>query len=507
MKFSTKSKNLEVLCNLNLKKSHIPEFISVKVQDWNRNNKIIKKIKKDLNDRISIRSSFFLEDKKNSSMAGEFDSFTNIKNCEKNIVYYANNLINQYKYKSVLKKHYLQSEILFQNYVGNSSISGVVTNKCLKDGTDYYVVNYDDQTQNTHSVTSGNEKGARVLNVFKKNISGIRSLKFKKIISAVREIESKFPKLPLDIEFALDDNNLVNIFQIRPISTSKNWRKISEKIIHKNLNINRKKFNNIFKNNIKYGNLPIFGLMPDWNPVEIIGYQPNQLSYSIYKKIITDKSWSIARKNMGYKNVNKPLMYNFAGKPYIDTRLSLNSMIPNTLNKYLTKKLVSYWSSELIKKPYLHDKIEFEITDGSFDASILKKIKKNYSFLSLKEQYHYTNLLKKFTNNLIKNFHLDFNNLDKKLYSLENERLNFIKSYLNNKNNLKKNNILKFITKLKNFGTVPFAIYARHAFIAKKLIRSLVNEKIISDKTYSKLLNSVGTITIISDYLKKSIIS
>ena len=73
MKFSTKSKNLEILSNLNLKKSHIPEFISVKVQDWNRNNKIIKKIKKDLNDRISIRSSFFLEDKKNSSMAGEFE--------------------------------------------------------------------------------------------------------------------------------------------------------------------------------------------------------------------------------------------------------------------------------------------------------------------------------------------------------------------------------------------------------------------------------------------------
>ena len=40
----------------------------------------------------------------------------------------------------------------------------------------------------------------------------------------------------------------------------------------------------------------------------------------------------------------------------------------------------------------------------------------------------------------------------------------------------------------------------RHAFIAKKLIGSLVNEKIISNKTYSKLLNSVGTIT--NDYIK-----
>ncbi len=500
MQFSTKSKNLEILRNLNLKKSSIPEFISVKVYEWSENSQAFKNLKRKLKDRITIRSSFFLEDNKYSSMAGEFDSFTNIKNNKKNISYYANNLINQYKKKSVLKKHYLQSEILFQNYIGNSSISGVVTNRCLKDGTDYYVINYDDETKNTYSVTSGNEKGSRVLNVFKKNVTGIRSLKFKKIISAVREIESKFPKLALDIEFALDDKNLVNIFQIRPLSTSKNWKKVSEKIIYKNLNLNKKKFNKIMENNIKFGNLPIFGLMPDWNPVEIIGYQPNQLSYSIYKKIITDKSWSIARKNMGYKNVNKPLMYNFAGKPYIDTRLSFNSMIPNTINKYLTKKLVSYWSSELIKKPYLHDKIEFEITDGSFDASILKKVKKNYLFLSAKEQYDYINLLKKFTNKLIKNFKLDYNRLDKNLDHLENERLRFINSYLHNKNNLNKENILRFISKLKNFGTVPFAIYARHAFIAKKLVRSLVNEKIISDKTYSKLLNSVGTIT--NEYIK-----
>ena len=104
----------------------------------------------------------------------------------------------------------------------------------------------------------------------------------------------------------------------------------------------------------------------------------------------------------------------------------------------MTKKLVSYWSATLIKKPYLHDKVEFEITDGSFDASILKKVKKNYLFLSAKEQYDYINLLKKFTNKLIKNFKLDYNRLDKNLHHLENERLRFINSYLNNKNNLKK---------------------------------------------------------------------
>ena len=67
----------------------------------------------------------------------------------------------------------------------------------------------------------------------------------------------------------------------------------------------------INKINKRYGNLPIFGLMPDWNPAEMIGYQPNDLSYSIYKEIITDNAWSTARKEMGYKKVSRPLMYKF----------------------------------------------------------------------------------------------------------------------------------------------------------------------------------------------------
>ena len=83
MKLSTKSKNLEILRSLNLKKSYIPNFISIKVNEWSKNYEILKNVKSKLNDRLSIRSSFYLEDNKNSSMAGEFDSFLDIKNNKK----------------------------------------------------------------------------------------------------------------------------------------------------------------------------------------------------------------------------------------------------------------------------------------------------------------------------------------------------------------------------------------------------------------------------------------
>ena len=65
--------------------------------------------------------------------------------------------------------------------------------------------------------------------------------------------------------------------------------------------------------------------MPDWNPAEIIGFQPNLFSYSLYKYLVTDEIWAKSREDMGYKKLFKPkLMYSFSGKPYIDLRMSFN---------------------------------------------------------------------------------------------------------------------------------------------------------------------------------------
>ncbi len=389
----------------------------------------------------------------------------------------------------------MKSEILYQNFINNSILSGVVTNRCLKDGTEYYVINYDDTSNKTNTVTSGGKKSSRVLNIFKKNSNNVRSPKFRKIIESVKEIESKISGVPIDIEFAVDKNKKVNIFQIRPLSTLKNWKNFSNRKFRSSLKSNQNKFLKILKENKKYGNDPIFGLMPDWNPAEMIGYQPNMLSYSIYKEIITDNSWSLARAKMGYKYVNKPLMYSFSGKPFIDTRLSFNSLIPQNVNNIITKKLMNYWSNLLKDKPYLHDKIEFQIIDGSFDPQTKTKIFKEYNFLNHKEKNEYIRVLKEFTENKIINHKIDFLQLDKKLVKLEEERIKFVGSFLKSQSNLNKKKIFKFVNKIKDFGIIPFSIYARHAFIAKKFLNSLRLKKIISNKLHSKLLSSVGSIT------------
>ena len=45
--------------------------------------------------------------------------------------------------------------------------------------------------------------------------------------------------------------------------------------------------------------------MPDWNPAEIIGFKPSNLSLSLYQKLITQKNWAKQRYEFGYKKINK----------------------------------------------------------------------------------------------------------------------------------------------------------------------------------------------------------
>ena len=96
----------------------------------------------------------------------------------------------------------------------NSKLSGVLTNYCIKDGSFYYVINYDDVSGSTDSVTSGSKTGERVINIFRDEVSGIRSKKLRKVIESTKEIENKIGIRPIDLEFAIDKNENVNIFKL-----------------------------------------------------------------------------------------------------------------------------------------------------------------------------------------------------------------------------------------------------------------------------------------------------
>ena len=95
--FLNKAQNLKNLSKFDINNVEIPKFLYFNVSEWKKDkDQLVKQIKKKLQNRICIRSSYYSEDSSKSSLAGKFDSFINIKNDKKSIVYAVENLIRQY---------------------------------------------------------------------------------------------------------------------------------------------------------------------------------------------------------------------------------------------------------------------------------------------------------------------------------------------------------------------------------------------------------------------------
>ena len=238
------------------------------------------------------------------------------------------------------------------------------------------------------------------------------------------------------------------------------------------------------------GNNTILGQMPDWNPVEMIGKHPSELSYSLYRKLITDKTWGKARTIMGYRKMsNFNLMHRICGQPYIDTRLSLNSFLPKTLPEKISKKLVNYGINQLKLAPQHHDKIEFEISNPSFAFDSNEKISKRlYKHLTKKEIKIFTNILKNFTQDLI---------IENSPFSLSvvSKKIEYLKDQYKEFNTSKIKDLPKLIKLCKDYGTLNFSIAARHGFVAITFLNSLINTKILSRAQGEEFEQSLNTIT------------
>ncbi len=496
VKFVSKAHNLNELNNIKFKSFSIPNFYFFSVFEWNRDKKkIISEIKSKLSQYLCIRSSFIGEDTSKNSLAGKFESYLKIKNNNIEITKYVNLLIRQYT--NFNKKNLDKNQILIQNFVINNICSGVMTNFCISDGSPYYTINYDDISKSTESVTSGNKDSFRVLYIHKNHHQRIRNNNFKKLIITFKEIEQIYLNMRLDIEFSINKKNEINILQIRPISEKIKWIKFNGREFERNLKLNKEKYDKL-KKKFKSQKDLIFSCMSDWNPAEMIGVQPDYLSYSLYNYFITKKAWFIARKKMNY-GFGKPkeLMENFLGKPYINLNLSFDSLIPSDVNKNLRNRLVSNWLKEIKNKPFLHDKIEFDLVLNCFYFGIDKRIDK-YKFLSNKEKNYLYDKFLNHTRDLINNFENDVKNLNLKLKNLEDTRSKYQSKKLSQKS-IKEN--LKILSKkLEPLGIIPFAKFARYAFIGKTILISMLKEKIISINTYNKILSNISTVS--NDYVK-----
>lgn len=492
---STKANTLKALHPL-LKHAKIEESYIFKTSDWEeRRDQILSRIQQKFNSsRIVVRSSAINEDTLKTSMAGYFHSELNIDSTDRLKLEKAiNNVIDSYSVKDAAS---LLNQVLIQRQTENIKLSGVVFTTVLENGAPYYVINYDDKSGLSDTVTKGIEN--KSIKIAKSADPKNYAEKFHKLITAVNEIETIIPDLTLDIEFAININNEVVIFQVRPVTLDISQDDFLDEEIKSRIESLKQDLFKLNKGSDHlFGDESCFADMPDWNPAEIIGDSPNYLAYSLYCYIITDSVWHEARSSQGYRNVAPAkLVILFGNKPYVDVRSSFNSFIPGSIPDYLAEKLVKFYLNKLKNNPELQDKVEFDVLytcyDFSFDERSRELVDAKFSNDEIEE---IKQALLGLTNNFFENYkemiEKDLSSVNTMSGVREHVKGLIIKSELSAGELIQQAKILLGSCK---GGTLQFSRLARLAFVGKIILKSMVDKKIIDNELYDSYLKSVSTV-------------
>jgi hypothetical protein len=430
-----------------------------------------------------VRSSCGLEDRATHSNAGAFLSISNVDNEE--LTSAVDRVIAAYG------KPQSTDEVLIQPMLTRVVRSGVAFSHDPNTCAPYRVVNWA-EGDDTTAVTTG--MGGRVWQQAAKS-TVIPPPSLLPIILLVEELLRLFGSLPLECEFAVTredtDNELLWLLQARPLILSE----IPESEITQAVrleSIQQKVVRGMLPHPFLMGRRTVYGVMPDWNPAEIIGIRPKPLALSLYRELITDAIWAYQRHNYGYRNLRSfPLMPNFFGMPYIDVRLSFNSFIPADLDDGLAGRLVDYYIDRLLAEPTLHDKVEFEIVFSCYTLDLPQRLGclAEVGF-SKKELEVIAGSLRSLTNRIVHPKDGLWRSDSVKIGILNERREALLVS---NSDPLER--IYWLLEDAKRYGTLPFAGLARAGFVAVQMLKSLVSVGVFSHADYDAFMASVSTVS------------
>lgn len=482
---TSKAGTLENLKGL-LTKSKILEQQCIRYELWKQGqSQIISDLREKFGCQLLVvRSSHYSEDTAYNSMAGKFLSILNVKTD----AHLVKSISDVFKSYTTLE---LDDEVLIQPMLQDVKVSGVAFTQDPNTGGHYYILSYDDKTGNTDTVTSGKTNDIKTL-IIDKSCQLTENHDWYQVLIALEEIQNILRMESLDVEFAINGNGEIYIFQVRPLCKV-SLPEISIQEQKHILNIISQRFSFLAQEHpYIYGEKFALGIMPDWNPAEIIGQRPYPLALSLYKELVTDNIWAYQRDNYGYRNLRSfPLMVDLAGQPYINVKVSFNSFIPKDLSNILAEKLANIYLDKFVEDPKRHDKIEFDIVLSCYTFDMNSKLIdfKNRG-LSEIELLEFKNSLRSLTNRVIHG--------NEGLWRIELEKLEELERRFETIKSSKLDLLSKIYWVLedcKRYGTLPFAGLARAGFIAVQLLQSLIDEGYLSPEEGHDFFSSIHTVT------------
>lgn len=381
-------------------------------------------------------------------------------------------------------------KVLVQPMLAHVVASGVATSREVGSGRPYIVVNTSFGADTTQ-VTAGRSNETQVCYHFRGSLVPPAG-RCGAVVRLIREIERLTDSKRLDIEFAfVEGEHLPVLLQARPLVNAPASPLPRDRHCRALARAERKIDATLGAHPLASGRRSALGVMPDWNPAEIVGVRPRPLALSLYRNLVTDDVWARQRTTYGYRDLlGVPLLIDILGLPYIDVRASFDSFVPAALSDQAAERLVDHYMDRLLAAPALHDKIEFEIVLScyAFDTNAKLRALAEAGF-GYRDLADLRNALHALTRRVIDPANsprlADRAGLEK----LQERRARILASPAPS---LSRAHFL--LEDCKRFGTRPFAGLARVGFIAIQLLNSMVAVGAIGEQDRQAFLMSVSTI-------------
>ena len=483
--FKTKAESLEALAPL-LRNGRVLPQVRFSVGDWRSDAAGVLAAVTAApwgSDRVIVRSSARSEDGAASSQAGRYDSVLGVVGSTA-VAQAIDRVID-----SFANDGSDDDQIFVQPMLDRVAMAGVVFSRSPSGGP-YFIINYDDRSGLTDRVTAGVGDNLETFLCLKSRPDACPP-SLAPVIALVSELETLLACDAIDVEFAVGDDGQLYLLQVRPLTVDPEGRAADAKVDTALADVARKVELLSRPHPYLHGSRAIFGVMPDWNPAEIIGVRPWPLSLSLYRELITDAIWAYQRDNYGYQNLRSfPLLVSFHGLPYIDVRVSFNSFIPRDVPDDLAGRLVNYYIDRLLSEPHLHDKVEFEIIFSCYTLDLPKRMgrlaERGFSPEDLAEL---SGALRRLTNRIMHG--------ETALWRRDRAKIDLLARRLPTICNAKIDKISRIywlIEDCKRYGTLPFAGLARAGFIAVQLLQSFVEVGVLNAEESATFMASVDTV-------------
>ncbi len=332
--------------------------------------------------RLIVRSSTTHEDAFSASNAGGFTSVLGVS-ADDGLLDAVGKVAGSYRRAGI---DAAVQQVLIQPLVDEVVVSGVALTRTLDHGGPWIVIEYTTDGD-TEAITSGGASDLRTL-VMRRDrdpfvdagraVASEAIARVAPLLPALREIEGLLGHDGLDVEFAIDSAGTAHVLQVRPVVMASGSARVhadGDEVLLAALDEAHEtwRFHATSPSHLPGMTRAMFGVMPDWNPAEIVGTAPGRLALDLYRRIITDEIWAVQRAEVEYRDVRPaPLLVTFAGRPYVDVRASFASFIPAEIDDGLAGRLLSAALDRLAANPHLHDKVEFAVIPTCLDPDWLR---------------------------------------------------------------------------------------------------------------------------------------